>query len=189
MIKGHIQRNNYFSQSKNELNLWNKLDKVLPSKSYLNFQNYINEEDKKDPRKEKSGNLSGNSSTLSLHIAAYENSIKVINSENFDEKIPINFGKKGKKFKQIFHESSTIFKNRFEFSRQQKGGTTDPEIMQFKASQKLLNPNDETEDSKEEATESLSSESQASLIKRALYLRFSVLLKKIFYGHFEIQVL
>uniref|UniRef100_A0AC35EU35 Uncharacterized protein n=1 Tax=Panagrolaimus sp. PS1159 TaxID=55785 RepID=A0AC35EU35_9BILA len=91
---------------------------------------------------------SATNSTLSLHIAAYENPV-----ESFTNAFDKNegFKKKGliekwKNVKQIFAEPlQSFFQNLFEFPRQQKvGQVDDPEVMQFKASQRLLNPNQST---------------------------------------------
>uniref|UniRef100_A0AC34GU47 Biotin carboxylation domain-containing protein n=1 Tax=Panagrolaimus sp. ES5 TaxID=591445 RepID=A0AC34GU47_9BILA len=95
--------------------------------------------------------LSVKSSTLSLHIAAYENSIE---SNEFieDEALKMkgeksNLDKKWKHSKQILtasgnHYAAIIQLSPFEFPRQQKNrNNIKPEMMQFKASQRLLNPN------------------------------------------------
>uniref|UniRef100_A0AC34FRB8 Exophilin 5 n=1 Tax=Panagrolaimus sp. ES5 TaxID=591445 RepID=A0AC34FRB8_9BILA len=116
------------------LNLWNKSDhKKLPSSVHSG-----NVFDGEESKEEKYLNVK-NSSTLSLHIAAYENSNKFSESEN--EK-----GLKMKDVKQIFVDSAYFkyFQNPFEFPRQQESNNNQnvkPEVMQFKASQKVLKPN------------------------------------------------
>uniref|UniRef100_A0AC34G5C0 Uncharacterized protein n=1 Tax=Panagrolaimus sp. ES5 TaxID=591445 RepID=A0AC34G5C0_9BILA len=108
----------------------------------IKSSNYYNDkEDLKQWKKDTSNPTIKNSSTLSLHIAAYENS-----NEDSDAEI------EGEKY------------NQFEFPRQQKLEATKPEMMQFKASQKLLNPNDsyETSDSKMESESYTSSNNNSS---------------------------
>uniref|UniRef100_A0AC34F9S9 ATP-dependent RNA helicase n=1 Tax=Panagrolaimus sp. ES5 TaxID=591445 RepID=A0AC34F9S9_9BILA len=119
---------------------WKKSDKKL-STSVLDHSSI-------DRRKELSlndKNLNLNKSTLSLHIAAYENSVEATSDANFDgnNELKTSENKSGfiKKFKQVF--GGCNIQNPFEFPRQQEGDQSmGPEVMQFSASQKLINPNE-----------------------------------------------
>uniref|UniRef100_A0AC34FDH6 Uncharacterized protein n=1 Tax=Panagrolaimus sp. ES5 TaxID=591445 RepID=A0AC34FDH6_9BILA len=133
--------NNYFSlflkasdvnnsEARKTSTLWNK-GKKLPS-DYLSIRDLS---DKEKIKEERDSNV--NSSTLSLHIAAYENSIEASNDTLNEEECL-----KMKNAKQIFINSSVSFvQNPFEIPRQQENQNIKPEVMQFKASQKLLNHN------------------------------------------------
>uniref|UniRef100_A0AC34F4C9 LsmAD domain-containing protein n=1 Tax=Panagrolaimus sp. ES5 TaxID=591445 RepID=A0AC34F4C9_9BILA len=100
--------------------------------------------------------LNPTKSTLSLHIAAYENLNEDNNVRSIDENegLKINLGefdlaKKWKTVKQLFTGLPLDIKISFEIPRQQnEGQSNDPQIMQFKASQKLLNPNQSTSSNK-----------------------------------------
>uniref|UniRef100_A0AC34GSK7 K Homology domain-containing protein n=1 Tax=Panagrolaimus sp. ES5 TaxID=591445 RepID=A0AC34GSK7_9BILA len=93
---------------------------------------------------------SNNNSTLSLHIAAYENSMEDSTEsgeeEGIKKQVDKSMIKKWKSGKNFFTGSVNIIQNPFELPRQQESIKKEPEIMQFKASQKLLNPNDSTID-------------------------------------------
>uniref|UniRef100_A0AC34FV31 Uncharacterized protein n=1 Tax=Panagrolaimus sp. ES5 TaxID=591445 RepID=A0AC34FV31_9BILA len=89
---------------------------------------------------------SANSSTLSLHIEVYENFVETKKELNGNEKEDnesekSDFTRKLQITKQIFIGSPSLIQNHFEFPRQQEDQTDQPELMQFKASQRLLNPN------------------------------------------------
>uniref|UniRef100_A0AC35G496 Uncharacterized protein n=1 Tax=Panagrolaimus sp. PS1159 TaxID=55785 RepID=A0AC35G496_9BILA len=95
-----------------------------------------NSENKK-LRNKSFSNAATNKSTLSLHISAYENSIEdtsAVRLDLFDDKISK---------KKSFIVSSLTVQNPFEFLRQQESNeeANKPEISQFKASQRLANPN------------------------------------------------
>uniref|UniRef100_A0AC34FTS0 K Homology domain-containing protein n=1 Tax=Panagrolaimus sp. ES5 TaxID=591445 RepID=A0AC34FTS0_9BILA len=138
----YLQNDNSESKLRKHPISWNKFDTDLLNPSQ-NLFHYTEKQDVSLP-------LSANSSTLSLHIAAYENSIE--DSEaNSDEKVfkdlteklnqdTSGLGKTLKNVKQFFTAESS--KGPFEFPRQQKDIKSDPEVMQFKASQKLLDPNE-----------------------------------------------
>uniref|UniRef100_A0A914QN09 Uncharacterized protein n=1 Tax=Panagrolaimus davidi TaxID=227884 RepID=A0A914QN09_9BILA len=81
-------------------------------------------------------------STFSLHIAASENFVEV---ENSDEPLKVKPKTKTlENVKKAFTESYS--KNSFEFPRQKEESTNEPEISQFKASQRLLNTNSNAND-------------------------------------------
>uniref|UniRef100_A0A914YUB3 Uncharacterized protein n=1 Tax=Panagrolaimus superbus TaxID=310955 RepID=A0A914YUB3_9BILA len=122
--------------AKKDLNSWNKSSKHLSS-NFLNL-NRESEEEQCDLKKSKSAN----NSTLSLHIAAYENSVEdKADSKSKSEKTALI--KKWNNTKQGFIDSLSFAQNPFEFPRQQEEQSNPPEVMQFKASQRLRNPNKE----------------------------------------------
>uniref|UniRef100_A0AC35GLK0 Uncharacterized protein n=1 Tax=Panagrolaimus sp. PS1159 TaxID=55785 RepID=A0AC35GLK0_9BILA len=78
-----------------------------------------------------------NKSTLSFHIAAFENTNETAAFDLFEGLKKENLGSI-KTSRQSFSDAFK-FQNPFEFSRQQDGDQSNaPEIMQFKASQRLL---------------------------------------------------
>uniref|UniRef100_A0AC34F063 Uncharacterized protein n=1 Tax=Panagrolaimus sp. ES5 TaxID=591445 RepID=A0AC34F063_9BILA len=121
---GFIVKEDY--QKKGNKNSWNKSGfDTKVSKDLNSF-----DEEKKVQKRWKNDNESSstNNSTLSLHIAAYENAIED-SSESQDSTEKVENG-------------NALLKDLFEFPRQMENNeSTTPEIMQFKASQQLLNPN------------------------------------------------
>uniref|UniRef100_A0AC35F6S0 Uncharacterized protein n=1 Tax=Panagrolaimus sp. PS1159 TaxID=55785 RepID=A0AC35F6S0_9BILA len=114
---------------------WNKSTKELSR----NFAN--NAFEKEDTFKKRSATKSAkNSSTLYLQIAAYENSIEENLFDREKEGLRQNgLIKKRENGKEIFKNS--VIHNPFEFPRQQNEERSQPEVSQFKASQRLHNPN------------------------------------------------
>uniref|UniRef100_A0AC35G5H1 Uncharacterized protein n=1 Tax=Panagrolaimus sp. PS1159 TaxID=55785 RepID=A0AC35G5H1_9BILA len=84
-----------------------------------------------------------NNSTLSLQIAAYENSneadaLNVFGDENIEGLKEEKFGSI-KTSKQCFTDNLKSRVNPFEFPRQENEKVSQPEVSQYKASQRLLN--------------------------------------------------
>uniref|UniRef100_A0AC34GQ86 Uncharacterized protein n=1 Tax=Panagrolaimus sp. ES5 TaxID=591445 RepID=A0AC34GQ86_9BILA len=103
--------------------------------------------------------------TLSVHIAAYENSVEADSDDsNAGEIEGLKIKNEGKALikkweasKRVFTGNSLFIQNPFEFPRQQEDQNVDSEIMQFKASQHLLNPNEENLTDDEKDSDELSS--------------------------------
>uniref|UniRef100_A0A914P7K2 ZZ-type domain-containing protein n=1 Tax=Panagrolaimus davidi TaxID=227884 RepID=A0A914P7K2_9BILA len=123
---------------------WNKNNNVTTE--YLNAHD--SKEDHQYKHQIKSELNAKNGSTLSLRIAAYENSIQ----ENGDEEKQKNMNDALTKKVQCGTSKKLIdgkdyvwsnIKDAFQFPRiQVDSSSTEPEVMQFRASQKLLNPNE-----------------------------------------------
>uniref|UniRef100_A0A914PB51 ParB/Sulfiredoxin domain-containing protein n=1 Tax=Panagrolaimus davidi TaxID=227884 RepID=A0A914PB51_9BILA len=118
-------------------------------------------EAKDEKRWEKKGNSSNaNNSTLSLHIAAYENSIyaepEIFDDKNKESINETNSIKKQNNSKRSNIASIFVIQNPFEFPRQQENGgeANSLEVAQYKASQQLLSPNQPIVASGDEATTS-----------------------------------
>uniref|UniRef100_A0AC34FCX4 Uncharacterized protein n=1 Tax=Panagrolaimus sp. ES5 TaxID=591445 RepID=A0AC34FCX4_9BILA len=124
-------------QTKKYLNPWSKPSKYFSSNDVLNVDGYAKQ---KEDEVKTFTNVTN--STLSLHISAYENFTGADSDENRDlkQKGKIEDSvKKWKTVKQFF--TSPMSQNAFEFPRQQTDQNNQSELMQFKASQRLLNPN------------------------------------------------
>uniref|UniRef100_A0AC34G5Q5 Uncharacterized protein n=1 Tax=Panagrolaimus sp. ES5 TaxID=591445 RepID=A0AC34G5Q5_9BILA len=131
------------SRARKDLTSWNKSQKSVTSR-FWNFDCDIPRE-KYEVKREKDSD-STNNSTLSLHIASYENSIEATSDTLNNEKECLKKKSEKSAFdksaKQFVAGSLSLNQNIFEFPRQQENdAVSTPEIAQFKASQKLLNPN------------------------------------------------
>uniref|UniRef100_A0AC34F9L3 Serine/threonine-protein phosphatase n=1 Tax=Panagrolaimus sp. ES5 TaxID=591445 RepID=A0AC34F9L3_9BILA len=124
-------------QAKKDSHSWNKSNKKLSPK-FLNL-NQKSEEEHEFAKESK--NI--NKSTLSLHIATYENSTEDTPDSDAFEKEGIKRKDASKDLlKKWDTGSSLVIENPFEFPRQQENQNKHPEVVQFKASQKLRNPNE-----------------------------------------------
>uniref|UniRef100_A0AC35F8L1 SUI1 domain-containing protein n=1 Tax=Panagrolaimus sp. PS1159 TaxID=55785 RepID=A0AC35F8L1_9BILA len=111
----------------------------LNNSCFTNSKRFDGIEAEKHWKKESSFSSTTNNSTLSLHIEAYENSNAAAIFDSFDNK--------------------NYEQNPFEFPRQQKDKMSEPEVSQFKASQKLLNPNEALKnDQQDNPTKKMSAE-------------------------------
>uniref|UniRef100_A0AC34GAU6 Uncharacterized protein n=1 Tax=Panagrolaimus sp. ES5 TaxID=591445 RepID=A0AC34GAU6_9BILA len=106
-----------YTKERKKLTSWSK-----DANKIFDYQSISDVSEKEDLKEEEKSNI--NNSTLSLYIAAYENS----------DVAPSKFGEKKE-------EKGSKMKCRFEFLRQQQNETVQPEVMQFKSSHRLLNPN------------------------------------------------
>uniref|UniRef100_A0A914P3A7 Uncharacterized protein n=1 Tax=Panagrolaimus davidi TaxID=227884 RepID=A0A914P3A7_9BILA len=109
-----------------------KSQALKKSSKIINISNLNDEITKEKFKKDWKKDATKNSSTLSLHIEVYENSNEAVAFE-FDSI------KKQKNAKEDF--IAFDFQNPFEFLRQQNDKGFEPDLSQFKASQRLLNPN------------------------------------------------
>uniref|UniRef100_A0A914PYE1 Uncharacterized protein n=1 Tax=Panagrolaimus davidi TaxID=227884 RepID=A0A914PYE1_9BILA len=112
-------------------------------------------ERRKHWKKEISSTSTIGSSTLSLHIAAYEKSVETVALDLFSNKNKDLVNDESwsiKNEKQIFTTASTFFvHNPFEFLRQQNDKVTEFELFQFKASQCLFNPNEASDNEEQDS--------------------------------------
>uniref|UniRef100_A0A914QAJ6 Uncharacterized protein n=1 Tax=Panagrolaimus davidi TaxID=227884 RepID=A0A914QAJ6_9BILA len=127
-----FQSNDFGGSPKKPIKFKDKNDKtaqkICPSE-YFNLHEFEKEErNNAVNRWNKKYSKSANNSTLSLHIAAFENAVEDVEQKNIDE-VSTKLNKK----------------NCFEFIRQQQDTRNEPEVMQFQASQRLLNTDDEAD--------------------------------------------
>uniref|UniRef100_A0AC34GN69 MYND-type domain-containing protein n=1 Tax=Panagrolaimus sp. ES5 TaxID=591445 RepID=A0AC34GN69_9BILA len=142
-------QNHYDSKSKSDSRSVDKYEKTLNSFSSDRL-NVLESQEKKQKKPEGNSSVT-KSSTLSLHIAAYEKDVEssaafdadnhIVSNESLTKNS--NCNKTWKGVKQLFTSSSQM--DFFEIPRQQnqKKVSNKPEVMQFKASQKLHNPNEQ----------------------------------------------
>uniref|UniRef100_A0AC35F1W3 GST N-terminal domain-containing protein n=1 Tax=Panagrolaimus sp. PS1159 TaxID=55785 RepID=A0AC35F1W3_9BILA len=118
------------SNTKTDSNLWNKTTKDL-SPYFGNSQKEVG------LKKEKNHPNTINSSTLSLHIEAYEKTVNLVDSTKNSKA-----NKKVENTEKIFADSTSVIQNPFEFPRQQENSHSKvPEVSQYKTSQRLLDHN------------------------------------------------
>uniref|UniRef100_A0AC35GSS7 Exophilin 5 n=1 Tax=Panagrolaimus sp. PS1159 TaxID=55785 RepID=A0AC35GSS7_9BILA len=132
--------NNY--EKKEKLPPWSKSSKIS---KFTTQNNTFDKEASKNWNKESSSGI--NDSTLSLHIAAYENSVEAAVPDSIygknDEGLKKRKSGTNKKCENTKQVSTTLtfgVQNSFEFPRQQSDKITESEVCQFKASQQLINP-------------------------------------------------
>uniref|UniRef100_A0AC35GG59 Dynein light chain n=1 Tax=Panagrolaimus sp. PS1159 TaxID=55785 RepID=A0AC35GG59_9BILA len=121
-----------YDSAKKDLNLWKKSAKDFS-------QNLENDGFKKEDVGLKKNSNINNSSSLSLHIEAYENEASF---DFVDDSTKERLKQISKNEKQLFiNFTKSVIQNPFEFPRQRENDEAkDPEIAQYKASQLLLNP-------------------------------------------------
>uniref|UniRef100_A0A914QTT5 Uncharacterized protein n=1 Tax=Panagrolaimus davidi TaxID=227884 RepID=A0A914QTT5_9BILA len=110
------------------------LKKDLSLDYFLNVGNVSEKNDDSDTK---------SNSTLLLRISAYENSVEGGFTHLIGKGKNVGFKKNQENWnKQLFPSALSMIRNPFEFPRQQEGDPKDePEVMGFKASQRLLNSN------------------------------------------------
>uniref|UniRef100_A0A914PGT8 HTH CENPB-type domain-containing protein n=1 Tax=Panagrolaimus davidi TaxID=227884 RepID=A0A914PGT8_9BILA len=116
---------------KGKSDLLNKFSKIS------NFTCVNGEVEEAQEQLKKTSNSTTNNSTLSLHIAAYENSIE-------NTSVAVRVCKRKSSNKSWLNVKRIVKSSPFEIPRQQHSSTV-PEVMQFKASQRLLDPNKDTD--------------------------------------------
>uniref|UniRef100_A0AC35FFP7 Uncharacterized protein n=1 Tax=Panagrolaimus sp. PS1159 TaxID=55785 RepID=A0AC35FFP7_9BILA len=135
----------------------NEKREKLFSSQFLALRNNdkAEKENEKHRKKEINSTSTIDSSTLSLHIDAYEKSVETVSLDLFSNKKEDLVNDKSwsiKNEKQIFTTASTfVVHNPFEFLRQQNDKVTEFELFQFKASQCLFNPNEASDNDEQDS--------------------------------------
>uniref|UniRef100_A0AC35FD72 Uncharacterized protein n=1 Tax=Panagrolaimus sp. PS1159 TaxID=55785 RepID=A0AC35FD72_9BILA len=135
-------------EKKEKLPSWGKSSKIS---KFTAQNNTVDKEASKTWKKlsffKKESSSGINNSTLSLHIAAYENSVDAAvpdsiygKNDNGLKKNKSGTNKKCENTKQVSTTLTFGVQISFEFPRQQSDEITEPEVCQFKASQQLINP-------------------------------------------------
>uniref|UniRef100_A0AC35GAB1 Uncharacterized protein n=1 Tax=Panagrolaimus sp. PS1159 TaxID=55785 RepID=A0AC35GAB1_9BILA len=136
----------YRNKSKSDSNSWSKSDKnSQPSQSEF----FKPQENVQSNKREVNGSnpLKKSSSTLSLRIAEYENSVESKNSHKqvTDEQETVAENNKEKPKKGLFSRFKSFFTGSYPKDSNQstsEDDAADPETMKFRSSQKLFNPNE-----------------------------------------------
>uniref|UniRef100_A0AC34FMZ0 Uncharacterized protein n=1 Tax=Panagrolaimus sp. ES5 TaxID=591445 RepID=A0AC34FMZ0_9BILA len=171
IMEGHFD-DSKMGENSNE---WNKNNLMME---------FEDDRTEKDKKRSDNKNSSRNSSTLSLRIASYGNSIDTVNQEDKSNEFIENQKEFGSKWKSVKHfiadsASSKMSENPFEFPHQQKkqNQKMDPEVMEFTASKQLLNPNQRPAIQYPES-ESDDEEEYAKILEKPLQSRVVVVASK-----------
>uniref|UniRef100_A0AC35F5H7 Uncharacterized protein n=1 Tax=Panagrolaimus sp. PS1159 TaxID=55785 RepID=A0AC35F5H7_9BILA len=151
-LQQHLKKPDYtvtnIYETKGKSQSCNKPSDLCLTNLKLNEVKEVKEEGTKKHWK-KGGSSIVNDSTLSLHISAYEDAIKASDSINDKNNQGL------KKDNLTFTGSTLVIRNPFEFPRQQNYKIEDPELSKYKASQRLFNPNQASNNSQQKGNENV----------------------------------